>query len=108
MKQKIHHHHHALVNSVPKLKTDDVTTPETSSSPVEEAQNVFDSLYAEYPLPVAKAASRTERDLNGFISTTLVYGEIEFESFYALLKHVHLTYSYTGPGATSTFVRQEL
>ncbi|TYZ61447.1 hypothetical protein PybrP1_005300 [[Pythium] brassicae (nom. inval.)] len=56
------------------------------------AQQAFEALYADHPLSVAKAASRTERRENQYISMALVYGEIAlgpFKSVFDVLKRWH-------------------
>lgn len=50
-------------------------------------------LYTKYTTDVAKLSSRKEREENGFISTTLVYGEIDYSPFVALLKRLQDEYT---------------
>ena len=42
----------------------------------------FQQLYKLLPLQTAIALSRQEREENGYSSTTLAYGEIEYTSFF--------------------------
>ncbi|DBA01371.1 TPA: hypothetical protein N0F65_001610 [Lagenidium giganteum] len=63
--------------------------------------DVFDALYASYPFQVAKETSRKERKANQYISLTLVYGEIRFESFRVVIDSVKRWYRILGkPGGT--------
>ncbi|KAF0700920.1 Aste57867_8568 [Aphanomyces stellatus] len=51
-------------------------------------ERFFDNLYKNHPMKQAKAVSRDERRANGYISTTLTYGEIEFRHFRAVFERI--------------------
>lgn len=53
----------------------------------------FQLLFREHDTAVAKEASRKERKENGYISSTLVYGEVDFDPFTALLQQLHVRVS---------------
>ncbi|OQR96303.1 hypothetical protein THRCLA_07325 [Thraustotheca clavata] len=62
---------------------------------------IFHSLYQDYDFQVARQISKTERKANGYISTTLTYGEIEFIHFQALFETLMTTHDVlTKPGGT--------
>ncbi|ETV92550.1 hypothetical protein H310_13214 [Aphanomyces invadans] len=44
-------------------------------------EEFFNLLYKDFPMQVAKQISRNERRANGYVSSTLVYGEIDFRHF---------------------------
>ncbi|EQC33444.1 hypothetical protein SDRG_08958 [Saprolegnia diclina VS20] len=62
---------------------------------------IFASLYREHGCTIAKAISRAEREANGYPSTTLTYGEIDFEPFRSLLELLKTNHDVlTKPGGT--------
>ena len=51
------------------------------SATTQSSGDIINILYKNLPLEVAIAMSREERQKNGYNSTTLAYGEIEYSSF---------------------------
>lgn len=60
----------------------------------QDAVELFDALYVEYPIAYGKAVSRQERESFEYHSTTLVYGEINFLPF---ARHFRKIYKYGFP-----------
>lgn len=56
--------------------------------------STFAQLYKLLPLHTAKSISKTEREANGYTSSTLTYGEIEYDSFIGVAPPLHLTIRY--------------
>ena len=56
----------------------------------EEANALYDELFQETPLEVGKALSKGEREKKGLQDEkNLIYGEVEFRSFYRILRKIN-------------------
>lgn len=62
---------------------------------------LFNSLYKEYPLETCRLISRNERDLNNYTSSSLTYGEIEYEHFKLIFNKL---YEFDFPLTGGTFL----
>lgn len=57
-----------------------------------ECEAVYDSVFSTFPSHHGKQVSRRARDELGLIASSLVYGEIEFQSLYCTLEKIRLKY----------------
>ncbi|TMW59142.1 hypothetical protein Poli38472_007287 [Pythium oligandrum] len=72
---------------------------ETTSSSMLTTEDVFSLLYSDFPHRVAKETSRRERKQNGYISMSLVYGEIAYGPFKSVIDEIkHCHYALQKPG----------
>lgn len=46
-----------------------------------EYSRIYEELYENYSFEISRDASKKERELNQYTSSSLVYGEITYESF---------------------------
>ena len=57
-----------------------------SSAYIAEARDIFQDIAKFYPVETGKAISKKEREELNMKTTTLVYGELSFDSFGAILR----------------------
>ena len=69
--------------------------PEIDAQELRQRQYLYDAVFSSFPVHYGKQVSRLARDLQKFRSSSLVYGEISYASFFATLKKVE--------GAKGTF-----
>ena len=67
---------------------------------VVERRAIYEKLVAEYPTKIGKAVSKRERDELGKAQSTLVYGEINFDSFAIAFDKIKNIYGVPGQGTT--------
>lgn len=67
---------------------------------VYEAKAIYDSLVQAYPTTLGKAVSKKERDESGMKDSTLVYGEIMFETFGTIIEKIKKIYGKPNVGAS--------
>lgn len=67
---------------------------------VYEAKAIYDSLVQAYPTTLGKAVSKKERDESGLKDSTLVYGEIMFETFGTIIEKIKKIYGKPNVGAS--------
>ena len=57
---------------------------------IDEAADVFNEMFSDTTLEVGKTLSKGERDLKGLgEEKSLIYGEVEFQSFYRVLRKIN-------------------
>lgn len=56
---------------------------------MERARETYDTVLEQYPLDFGKALSKKERQEKSLPHTTLIYGEIDFDSFGILVALCH-------------------
>lgn len=66
---------------------------EEKSNVMTTLDEIFTTLYSEYPHSVAKETSRRERKDNDYISMSLVYGEISFQPFKLFIDQIKKDYN---------------
>lgn len=64
---------------------------------------IYDHVTSAFPLVVGKAASKKEREENGKKETTLVYGEINFETFGIIIERIKKIYGRQDVGASGPY-----
>jgi hypothetical protein len=64
---------------------------------------IYDHVCSAFPLVLGKAASKKEREDNGKKETTLVYGEINFETFGIIMERVRKIYGRQDVGASGPY-----
>ena len=64
---------------------------------------IYDHVTNAFPLVVGKAASKKEREENGKKETTLVYGEINFETFGVIMERIKKIYGRQDVGASGPY-----
>lgn len=77
----------SLTNELSKLSIDNFA----------ERERVYNRVMADYPCSVGKAVSKKERDETGKHHSTLVYGEITFDSFALVFDKIKATYGQPCP-----------
>lgn len=80
-----------------KAVVDSAFMDEVHNIIVDEAQSAYDELFQDTSLEVGKSVSKEERERHNLSQEkSLIYGEVEFKSFYRILRKI-------GPKRESTF-----
>jgi SAM-dependent methyltransferase len=94
---RLSHDNHDAEGDEPESSRLAVTSKD--SLPVLAPHELFARLFLDYPHTVARDVSRQERKANEYVSLSLVYGEIAFDPFRAVLDQLKRTHlALTTPG----------
>ena len=85
------HRLQALLERFQRPQMNDAVLDEVHALVADEAQRHFERIFAHCSLDEAKILSKTERELRGQLQQkSLIYGEVDFRSFLAVLRRVPL------------------